>query len=57
MFKVQQLVQMICYPNGVPPLPPASTMPSTDEEDEDDDEDNALQKRSISRILLVCQTM
>ncbi len=42
--QAQQLVQMICYPGGVPEMP---------EEDEDDEDQEPVQKQIITRILKV----
>ena len=43
-LQAQQLVQMICYPGGLPEIP---------EEDDDDDEQEPIQKQIITRILKV----
>ncbi len=44
LIQAQQLVQMICYPGGVPEMP---------EEDEDDEDQEPVQKQIITRILKV----
>lgn len=44
-LQAQQLVQMICYPGGIPSVLPL---------DEDDEDDEPEEQRHITRILQVC---